>query len=73
MTDAEYDDVVIKLAEIEGTLDAASFIVSLPRLSEEERQRQEKMLIRQKEKVRSVIDGIREIQNREFANSLANQ
>jgi hypothetical protein len=71
MTEGEFNDVVTKLAEIEGTLDAASFIVSLPRFSEEERQRQERMLVRQMVKVRSVIDRIREIQNREYAESKA--
>lgn len=73
MTDAEYDEVCCKLAEIEGSLDATSFIVSLPRFTDEERQRHERLLITQKEKVRSVIDGIREIQNREFESLFANQ
>lgn len=61
MTDAEFEEIAMAIAEVSGAVESLGFIVSLPRFSEEERSRHERLAVRQAAKLRSINDRLRAI------------
>jgi hypothetical protein len=63
MTEAEFQEIQMELAEVRGTLQAVGFMVSLPRLCPEERARHERLVLGQIKKLEAVGDRLHEIEN----------
>ena len=61
MTDKELEAIGMAIAEVSGAVESLGFIVSLPRFSEEERGRHERLALRQAAKLRSINDRLRAI------------
>lgn len=61
MTNDEFKEITIAIAEVQGTIDAIGFIVSLPRFCDEERKRHERLAAKQAERLKAINDRIHEI------------